>query len=588
MLEKSQFKNTEKLRDHIKVARGQKPCDLLIKNGIWLDVYSGVFQSSDIAIYEGIIVGTGQGYKGHSTFDAQKKIIVPGFIDSHVHIESSMMTPARFQQSVLPCGTTTCIWDPHEIANVQGKAGIQWALDAIKDLLIDIFIMVPSCVPSTNPGLAFETSGAELTSADLMEFREHPKVLGLAEMMDFPGLLNTDQEVLNRVHGFQSLKRDGHCPGLSGQDLNAYGVAGIHSCHESTTLKEAREKLSKGIHVLIREGSCARDATTLAPIINPHSSSVIGFCSDDRNPLDIAETGHINHIAHQALCLGHDPVDVFRSASFGAAQIFGLHDRGAVAPGMLADLVILAPDSKGWQQGFKICRVYKNGEAIKDSRLKEQAKAHPIPKNTEPNMNLSPVKLEDFQLEKPDTARVSARVIGVIPGKILTENLTCSWEGNAEIDTKRDLLKISVFERHHNTGFHTTGFVKGFGLKEGAIALSINHDSHNIITVGAHEKAMVAAVNDLIKIDGGIVVTNKNLESQHLKLPLAGLMTDSPPEIVAAHLKSLKKRIADMGCALDEPFLQLSFLALPVIPSLKITDRGLIDVEKFEKVAVFL
>lgn len=591
MVAKAVFSTMDALKENIRAARGQIPCDLVIKGARYLDVFSGAFLTGDVAVHKGQIVGTGEEYQGLKTFNADGKYLVPGFIDSHVHIESSMMVPARFQQSVLPFGTTSVIWDPHEIANVKGSEGIRWALEASEGLSLDIFVMVPSCVPSTSSQLGFETSGAELLAAQLEPFKDHPRVLGLAEMMNFPGLLNGIDEVVEKIHGFQNLKRDGHCPGLLGKDLNAYGVAGIHSCHESTTLAEATEKMQKGLHVLIREGSCAKDADALLPMINAYSSAVLMLCSDDRNPLDIRNEGHISYIINLALKKGIDPTHIFRAASYSAAKAFGLEDRGVIAPGYLADLVLVESFGPDLSSGFRIDKVWKSGEEVDYAKLKQEADrlAESISTN---NLKLADVSEESFFIPCKDGEQARVRVIEVIPGKIVTKSteatLKSSLARGVQSDLSADILKMAVFERHHGTGRSSVAFVKGFGLTKGAIATSINHDSHNVIVVGANDLAMTAAVNRLRKIDGGIVVTDGSGHFVELRLPLGGLMTAEDPDFVADRLVQLKSLTKELGCKLEEPFLTLSFLALPVIPELKLTDRGLIDVSKFEMVSVLV
>jgi adenine deaminase len=449
-------------------------------------------------------------------------------------------------------------------------------------------VMVPSCVPSTSPELEFESSGATLKAADLQPLVGHPRVLGLAEMMNFPGLLHRDPDIMQKLLDFGPLRLDGHCPGLSGKDLNAYAVAGIHSCHESTTLHEAREKLSKGIHVLIREGSCAKDADALLPLLDAYTSAAVGLCSDDRNPLDILEEGHISFIINKALASGKEPADIFRAASFATARLYGLHDRGALAPGYLADLCLVEKMGPTWRDGVRIRKVFKRGQLVESAELK--TKRSPLPKATRKNLNLPAPQLSDFALQAAGST-ATVRVIEVIPSQILTREIHSTLkvqQGKIQADPDRDILKIAVLERHHQRGYRAAGFVKGFGLKNGAIATSINHDSHNIIAVGSSDELMLAAVEDLMRIDGGIVVRSEAGLQAALALPIAGLMTDSSPEDVAESLRKLKALAQSIGCVLSEPFLQLSFLALPVIPSLKITDRGLIDVQAFCKVPVVL
>ncbi len=596
---KAAYADEAELASRIAAARGKAPADLVVRNAQWLDVFSGRFEHGDVAVLGDTIVGVGDAYDlAREVVDAKGAYLVPGFIDAHVHLESSLMTPARFQQAVLPCGTTAVIWDPHEIANVRGAEGIAWALAASEGLDLDVFIMVPSCVPSTTPALGLETSGAELGPAQLAPFRGHPRVLGLAEMMNFPGLLGGDPDVLTKLTDFKDMKRDGHCPGLTGKDLNAYGTAGIHSCHESTALPEAREKLRKGIHVLIREGSCAKDADTLLPLLDAYTSAVLSFCSDDRNPADIAAEGHISCIVGKALRAGHRPEDVFRAASFAPARIYGLEDRGAIAPGYRADFVLVTPIGDDFKRGVTLGDTYKNGRRVDAVQLKAVADARRTPAHGR-NLRLGPVPLSAATLAikaGPGAAGAhKARVIGVIPRQILTRPLVAtvrSEQGLLLADLAQDVLKITVIERHHATGNHATGFVQGFGLKHGAFATSINHDSHNIIAVGSSDAAILRAVAKLRAIDGGIVVVAESGPEagaeECLALPIGGLMTDADPADVTAALHRLKRLAGAIGCALEEPFLQLSFLALPVIPALKITDRGLVDVSEFRLVTVAL
>lgn len=589
---KASYANQEQLKNQVQAARGAINVDLVLRDAQYLDVFGGEFVSGDIAVHGQHIVGVRDSYeRAQEVHSYPGCYVVPGFIDAHVHIESSMMTPVRFQEAVLPLGTTTVIWDPHEIANVKGTAGIQWALDASEGLQLDFMVMVPSCVPSTSPELGLESSGAVLRPKDLRPFRAHPRVLGLAEMMNFPGLLGGDAEVLEKLEDFQSLKRDGHCPGLTGKDLNAYGAAGIHSCHESTAKDEAREKLGKGVHVLIREGSCAKDADALLPLLTSYSSAVLGLCTDDRNPLDIEDEGHVSCIVTRALRAGHAPADVFRAASFAAAKMFGLEDRGALAPGLLADMVVVKLNQPGdWRAGLSVVACYKGGKKVDPLALKKLAGLSQGQAFAGGNLRLPPLSVETFALPAASAkGEGEVRVIGVIPNQIVTEHLTASLavsDGQLRADPARDLLKIAVLERHHGTGRHSVAVVKGFGLQKGAIATSVNHDSHNVIVVGVDDQAMLGAVKALQEIDGGIVVWGGPGRVAKLPLPIGGLMSDASPSAVAAELRRLKALAKELGCILNEPFLQLSFLALPVIPALKITDRGLVDVGRFQLVPV--
>jgi adenine deaminase len=587
--------DTARMQERLKVARGDQPAAFVVRGAQWLDVFSGQWAAGDVAVFDGVIVGVGEVYEASQVIDGQGCFLVPGFIDAHVHIESSMMTPERFAAAVLPRGTTSVIWDPHEIANVKGVAGIEWALSASEDLPLQVFIMIPSCVPSTSVAMGLETSGAVLTPQDLAPFADHPRVLGLAEMMNWPGLVGGDREVVAKLAAFQDKKRDGHCPGLSGKALNAYGVAGIHSCHESTTAGEAQEKLRKGIHVLIREGSCAKDADALLPLLDAYSSATMGYCSDDRNPLDIEEAGHLDCIVNKALKAGHSPIDVFRAASFAVARMYGLDDRGAIAPGYRADFVLLKPQmAVGLAGGVTVDRVCVGGRfdwdrGVTKSPLGFQAGSK--------NLNvLSPshgasIEPQDFAIAAAGSQSVRVNVIGVRPGQIVTDHLTAQCAvagGHVTWPNDGALNKISVIERHHATGRMANAIVSGLGITSGAIATSINHDCHNIIVTGATDALMAKAVGLLQSIDGGIVVVSDDGRESFLRLPIGGLMTDAQPSSVAQSLRTLKKHAKAVGCLLEEPFLQLSFLALPVIPKLKITDRGLVDGVNFKLIPVVI
>lgn len=593
MFEKGPYSTKTEMEAILQVARGERPADLVVKNSAILDVFTGKFASGDLAVFRGMIAGTGEPYEGKIEVDGQGAFLVPGFIDAHVHIESSLLTPSRFQQAVLPCGTTTVIWDPHEIANVRGTAGLEWALAATEGLLLDVYIMVSSCVPSTDPALGLETSGAVLRPADLIALRSRSRVLGLAEMMNYPGVLAGESQVLDKLLAFQQMPRDGHCPGLTGKALNAYGATGIHSCHESITLTEAQEKLEKGIHVLIREGSCAKDADVLLPLLNAYTSAVIGLCSDDRHCADISREGHISYIIDKALRAGQDPAQIFRAASFATARAFGLRDRGVLAPGFLADFCVVQPNDRlNWRAGFHIDAVYKRGQRIDPAVLDELAAgrmAQEAARWSGANIRCPPCSTEDFAIASPNqNGRQRVRVIGIRPRQLRTDHLFSALPivSGKVMASENDIVKIAVFERHHGTGWRAVGFVKGFGLRAGAIATSIGHDAHNAMVLGASDQAMAMALNHLRAIDGGIVVVEPQENIEALSLPIGGLMCDRPPQEVARALESLKRRTRALGCTLEDPFLQLSFLALPVIPTLKITDRGLVDVESSQVVSL--
>jgi adenine deaminase len=593
MYSKACYSDRTALERALAIARGEKKASLVIKNARYLDVFSGSFLQGDIALSGATIVGCGESYEGERYLDAEGAFVVPGFIDAHVHIESSLMTPSYFAAAVLPLGTTTVLWDPHEIANVKGKAGIEWALAASEGLLLDIFVMLPSCVPATHPDLNLETGASFLQAEDLVPFRHHPRVLGLAEMMDYPAVVQGGADALAKLMSFQHVVRDGHCPGLRGKELNAYCASGVQTCHESSTYEEALEKLQKGLQVLIREGSCAKNADTLLPLVNPYTSAVLGLCSDDRNPADLESEGHINAIINRGLAQGLRPEDLFRVASYAVAKAYGLNDRGAVAPGYRADLCVVRPRKTGdWQQGFSVAEVIKAGQLVRDGQSKQPQKTGDTTTYFPPgsNVRIKESKPEDFVLAvaKPrQTREVDVLVMQVIKNQIITLLQRCTLSvlaGEIFLGASGELAKIAVIERHRGSGRSCTGLVAGFNLHAGAIATSIAHDCHNVVVVGADGAAMAAAVNYLREIDGGIVVWKNAEEKAHLALPLAGLMSDKDSAYIAKALNHLISLTKSMGCELEQPFLQLSFLALPVIGELKITDRGLVDVGQFKVV----
>lgn len=597
LCKKSATSSVEELKVLISAAKGEQKADIVIKGAKFLDVFAGEFVPGDVAISGKFIVGVKDSYEGHDVIDGKGLFVVPGFIDAHVHIESSLMTPESFQKAVLPCGTTTVVWDPHEITNVQGTKAISWALESSEGLMLDVFVMLPSCVPSTSPEFELETSGATLGVKDLIPFMNRERVLGLAEMMNFPGVLFKNQDVMEKLQAFVDLKKDGHAPGLTGKELNAYCSAGINSCHESTILEEAKEKLLKGLFPLIREGSCAKDANALIPLINSYTSDHLAFCSDDRNPADIEHEGHINHIVNMALKAGTKPEDVFRTASLGASKIFGFEDRGVIAPGYLADICLVKfKKAASWKSGIDVVSVIKKGKVITKDIVSHSTASNTSKEKKDDkkvsNFNIAALNASMFQVTARDKNQknVKVKVIGVRPGQIITDSLTMNLpikSGLVDIEEQSQVQKMSVIERHHGTGRFSVGFVKGFNLKDAAIATSINHDSHNVIVVGTEDDLMYRSVKRLQEINGGIVILAKDGTKEELALPIGGLMTDESPEKVAKKIRALKEVARKVGCMLDEPFLQLSFLALPVIPSLKLTDRGLVDATIFKVVSVF-
>jgi adenine deaminase len=561
------------LEQQIDQALGRLPADLVVRNARILNLVTGELQSGDIAVCGSSIVGTLDSYRGVEEIDAKGRFAVPGFIDSHVHCESTLVTPGEFDRCVLPHGVTTAVCDPHEICNVLGLQGLQYFLDSAQSTAMDLRVQLSSCVPATE----LETSGARLTAADLLSHRRHPKVIGLAEFMNVPGVLNKDPECMEKLDAFQGQHIDGHAPLLSGHSLNAYLSCGIRNCHETTNLAEGREKLAKGMQVLIREGSVSKDLSALAPLINEFASPFLGLCTDDRNPLDIHEEGHLDYLVRRAIALGAPVSAVYRTASWSAARGFGLADRGLIAPGYLADFLLLDD-----LEECAIHTVFRRGRPVSADTFAIRALPAPPSSNS---VRLQPVTAETFAT---DAAGAAASVIGIIPGKILTEHLQANLpyrDGKRHADPERDLLKVCVLERHGRNGNIGRGFVKGFGFRQGALASSVGHDSHNICVVGETDVDMAVAVNRLIELGGGFVAVQAGNVLGELALPFAGLMSLEPFEAVRRDLYSLRATVHAMGCQLPEPFLQLAFLALPVIPHLKITDFGLVDVDRFELIS---
>ncbi len=561
---------TEFLANAIAQGRGVEKADVVLKNGRFFDVVSGQVVASDIAICGDRIVGTHGGYAGHIEIDITDKIVVPGFIDTHLHVESSLVTPHEFDRCVLRHGVTTAICDPHEISNVLGVAGLQYFLDCAEHTIMDLRVQLSSCVPATH----LETSGARLTADDLKPFIGHAKNIGLAEFMNFPGVLSADAECLAKLALFQQGHIDGHAPLLRGLDLNGYLAAGIRTDHETTTTDEALEKLSKGMHILIREGSVSKDLHALIPIMTERNSPFIALCTDDRNPLDIAEEGHLDFMIREAISRGADTLATYRAASISAAKAFRLHDRGLVAPGWRADLVVVDA-----LNSCKVELVISAGRMVDDAIFNARKSVVPVGRDSVKSRPVSPLQLQ----VRGNGHNVS--VIGVEAGKIITQHLRRdlpSANGVVSVDLVQDCIKVAVIERHGINGNIAAGFVHGFGLKHGAIASTVGHDSHNITVVGANDEDMAAAVNRLKDIEGGFVVVRDGKVLAELPLPIAGLMSDKTFEEVHTALVILRKAAKSLGTTLQEPFLQVAFLPLPVIPHLKITDKGLVDVDAFK------
>ncbi|KQX40535.1 adenosine deaminase [Devosia sp. Root436] len=555
----------------IMAGQGKAPADLVIRDVQLLDVITGAVTRTDIAIVGDRIVGTHASYEGKVVIDGTGRFAVPGFIDTHLHIESSLVTPFEFDRCVLPHGVTTVICDPHEIANVLGAEGIRYFLDCAERTVMDIRVNLSSCVPATG----FETSGAQLEIADLEPFRAHPKVIGLAEMMNFPGVLNADPSIIAKLVAFQGGHIDGHAPLLLGTALNGYLAAAIRTDHEATSAAEAREKLAKGMAILIREGSVSKDLKALAEVLDENTSSFVALCTDDRNPLDIAEEGHLDSSIRRLIAMGRPLHHVYRAASHSAARIFGLRDRGLVAPGWRADIVLL--DSL---ENCRVSDVITGGRLVGPELFAARERVETVGLGS---MKARPVSPADF-IAQPRPGRNSTPVIGVKPGLILTfrdEATLAVTEYGLQPDLDADVLKVAVIERHGKNGNIGRGFVRGFGLKRGAIASSVGHDSHNITVIGATDEDMAVAVNRLIALRGGFVVADGGRVTAELALPIAGLMSPKSFEDVTHDLQALRLAAYALDCVLPEPFLQVAFLALPVIPHLKMTDRGLFDVDKF-------
>ena len=545
----------------IRQGRGLEPCDLVIKGVQLLDIISGDLQTTDIGICDDRIVGTLASYDGRQTINGRGLVAVPGFIDTHLHVESSLVTPLEFDRCVLPHGVTTAICDPHEIANVCGMTGIRYFLDCARQTIMDLRVQLSSCVPAT----AFETAGARLEIDDLLPIANDDKVIGLAEFMNFPGVLAQDEAALAKLVAFQGRHIDGHCPLLGGRDLNGYLAAGILTDHEATSAEEGREKLRKGMTIQIREGSVSKDLDALAPLIDADSCSFLAFCTDDRNPLDIAEEGHIDSMIRRCIAKGAQPHHVYRMASWSGARAFGLGDRGMLAPGRRADIVLLSD-----LDACTIEHVISAGRHVDDALFAIRRDVAPVALGS---VRRKPVTAAELNLDQ----KGQARVIGVVPGRIITEDLALSVPDPS-------INRVAVIARHGENENIGLGCVHGFALARGAIASSVGHDSHNITVVGADPEAMARAANRVIDMQGGFVVAGESGIEAELALPLAGLMSLEPFEHVHDALLPLRAAARRLGCTLPEPFLQVAFLPLPVIPHLKITDFGLFDVNRFELV----
>jgi adenine deaminase len=563
----------------IQAARGDQPADLLFCNARLVNVYLGEIQETDFAVAEGYIIGFGS-YEARRRVDLKGRVVAPGFIDAHVHVESSMVSPIQYARAVLPCGTTAVAADPHEIANVLGRAGIDYMLSGSEGLPVHFFFTLPSCVPAT----AMETSGAAMGSADLLPLMDHPRIRALGEMMNFPGVIHEDPEVLAKLEAIRAHGKpaDGHGPGLSAKSLNAYLIPGIASDHECTSVDEAREKLAAGMHIMVRQGSGARNLQDLVPLINTRTARRMMWSTDDRHPHDLLAEGHIDGLVRQAVGLGVDPILAIQMATLNPALYFHLEEIGALAPGKRADFVVFDDLHHPVMH-----QVYVAGRLHAEAgRLVEaiQGPAEGLPPAT---MHVPLDKL-DFQVPARG-ARL--RVIKVIPGQIITEADTADAvvrDGLAVSHVPDDLLKMVVVERHHGSGSTGVGFIRGFGLRKGALAASVAHDSHNIVAVGVGDHDLRQAVECLVQMGGGLTAVADGKVLARVPLPIAGLMSDQPVEQVRDRLDQLLSAAHGLGSPLEDPFMTLSFMALPVIPALKLTDKGLVDVARFEIVPLFI
>ena len=558
----------EGLQRRLAVARGDEPADLVVRGGRVLSVFTREWLDADIAVVDGVIAGVGA-YEGRETLDASGAFVVPGFIDAHMHLESVKLMVDEFARLVLPLGTTAVVADPHEIANVLGVDGVHWLLDASSELQLDVYFMAPSCVPAS----PFESPRRALTPGDLESLMRRRRVLGLAEMMNFPGVVAGAPEELAKLALDGARHADGHAPGLLGSDLQAYAAAGIYSDHEALTVEEGRERLRAGMWLLVREASMARNLRALLPLVEQYGPWRIAFCTDDRDPEDIADSGHVNGMVRESVAAGIAPEDAVLMASHHPALWHGLSQHGAIAPGYIADLLVL-PDLVSFQP----TTVLKDGRAIEDVPRVE------IPDWVRQSVRVAPVSPSDFAIP---WSGGNARAIGLIEDQVVTESLERApvvAGGQAVASPEHDLAKIAVVERHLATGRVGLGFVTGSGLQRGALASSVAHDAHNLVVVGMSDRDMAFAVERLAEIGGGIVAVDGLNVLAECPLPVAGLLSDAPLPDVIAQSRACNDAAHELGWTGATPFLTLAFLALSVIPHLKITDRGLVDVDRFELV----
>jgi len=560
------------------VARGDAAADVLLTGGRVVDVFTGTVIEANVAVADGLIASVGPVREAVETVDLAGRFLAPGLIDSHVHLESSMVTPFEFARAVVPRGTTAVVTDPHEVANVAGLEGVQWLLAASEGLPLAVLVMAPSCVPATH----LATAGAELDAEDLEVLAQHPRVIGLAEVMNIPGVVLGDPAVHAKINAFEGLPVDGHGPGLAGDWLQAYAAAGVGTDHETLTPEEAQEKLRLGMRVWLREGTGARNLLDLLPVVTPATSRRCGFCTDDRHPHDLLDDGHIDHLLRLAVANGLDPMTAIQMATLNIAEAYGLDDRGAIAPGRRADLVVCDDLAD-----FRAAQVFVGGDVVAENG--QVVGSWPEPSADPAAVLRSPVvdfDALDLRIEDPGT---DVRVIGLVPGQIVTEHLIedlAAQDGQLRADPEADLAKLAVIERHRGTGNVGLGFLRGLGPLRGALACTIAHDHHNLIVAGGDDESMWTAIAEVVRLGGGAVVARGGEVLAGLPLPYAGLISERPLGEVRGQLDELAAAARRCGCDHPDPVMALSFVALEVIPSLKLTDRGLVDVEKFQLVSL--
>jgi adenine deaminase len=566
------------LVDRLAVARGDMPASLALRNARLVNVWSGEIYETDIIVQGSHVAAVGKGYAAHEQIDLQGRYLCPGFIDAHVHIESSLCTPPEFARAVLVHGVTTVVTDPHEIANVLGLEGIRFMLERAKHGPLNMYVMASSCVPATH----METSGARLEAEDLEPLLSHDWVLGLAEVMNYPGVVNGDEGMLDKIHLFRQKVLDGHCPALTGRPLNAYVTSGISSEHECTTVEEALEKLRLGLTIFIREGTTTRNLRPLLPLITPENHSRLCFCTDDRQPNSLMDEGSIDFMIRTAIAEGVDPVIAIRMGTINPAQYFRLHDYGIIAPGKWADMVVFS-DLHNIQPEM----VFRGGVLVAEHGQMVQDKLPLRPIDLRGSMN---VRLDSLDFRIPAQGK-RVRVIGGRGDQVVTEHLVedaLIVDGEAVSDVERDLLKIAVVERHRASGNIGKGFIKGFGLRRGAIAGTVAHDHHNLVVIGADDASMRRAVEAVVQMGGGLAAVDGDNVLGELPLPVAGLMSELPLETVRRSYDALIDIAREQGSRMADPFMAMSFMALEVIPKLKLTDVGLVDVEQFQVVDLFV